>query len=681
MNTRWDDFYIVDNENTKELRPFEQGDRNPEAGTNTISPDIISLDISPRKVAYKGNAVPGYLTIKLKTAAPTKGEVIVAGNAVNTKIILSDTEYKTDFVVNWVPFNDQSKQPLPPGQYNMKINLYKQGGGSTLDIPSGDFVVVHEANPLPAIDDIKVNPIIVTSIPEPDGVALTISFRVNRHAEVSYQISNNWYQYYNSWPVKLEPGTYTWTWNGRASDGTPMYNNEYRICFVGNELNFNNPNDQGFSNICSPKFLIRRQEIPESRFKEIIKDIKFSVPSITPDGDGVQDRVEGTVTINEKADIGLRILDAANNFVADVLPTGTKEPGVYNFAWDGKDLFGITVPNGNYYMAAMLFENKKSEVYTFRERYIRVLNSTEIKPIIPLQNVRVTAEYTWIGIKMGGTYLGLKGAIYPVIDFMPKQTGGVNYKVLIAEGVDGNISVSDVEWLDLDKVPLKWGRVANTSAEIRSTPSSVYEVLGYIQLGSTIRILNKEGDWYRVVLNSGKQGYAKVTDLVDVATSEPQPPTTPSTIEYVVVSGDVLWKIAQKYGVTVNDIIAANNLDPNSYLAIGQKLIIPQKAPSVPGAPAFPKVYYAMPGDSYWKISQAHGITLQDLYIANRISAGSALWVNQRLIIPGVYYVIAGDTLWKIAQKHKTTIEKILQINGLDVNKPLNIGQKILIGM
>ena len=678
-------FNMVNNEIGEKPRQHKPSSRNPEAGAgiNTSSPDIVSLDISPRKVAYRGNAVPGYLTVRLKTAVPTKGEIIVSGNSINTKIILSSNEYKTEYIINWAPFNDEINQPLPPGQYTMKINLYKQNGSSSLGIPAGDFVVVHETNPLPVIDNIKINPIVVTNIPEPDGVALTISFRVNRHAEVSYELHNAWYQNYSTWPVKLEPGIYTWTWNGRASDGTPMENTEYSICFNGRELNYNNPEDGKYYNICSQRFLIwqKIQEIPESRFREIIKDITLKLGSITPDGDGIDDKVEGTITLNEKANIGLRLVDAVGNIMAELLPSGDKEPGVYSFSWDGKDLFGNIGSNGAYYIMAFLLENQKSSFFTFKDKFIRVLNSTELKPMMPIQNVRIIADYTWIGLRMGETYLGLKGAVYPIIDFVPKQSGGNHYNILLVEGVSGNINVADVEWIDLDKVPLKWGKVTNTSAEIRNTPGSGYVVLEYIPQGNIIRILNKEGDWYRVVLASGKQGYAKAADLVEVATSTPQSPTIPSTIEHVVVSGDVLWKIAQKYGVSINDIISLNNLNPNGYLTIGQKLLIPKKAPVVPGAPAYPKVYYVLPGDSYWKISQAYGITLQDLYITNRIPAGSYLWVNQRLIIPGIYYVIAGDTLWKIAQKHKITIDKILQINGIDVNKPLYIGQKILIGM
>jgi len=50
----------------------------------------------------------------------------------------------------------------------------------------------------------------------------------------------------------------------------------------------------------------------------------------------------------------------------------------------------------------------------------------------------------------------------------------------------------------------------------------------------------------------------------------------PSTVSHIVQVGDTVYSIARKYGVTVEDIAAANNLaDPNRVM-VGQTLIIPQ---------------------------------------------------------------------------------------------------------
>ncbi|MBI2845532.1 MAG: LysM peptidoglycan-binding domain-containing protein [Chloroflexi bacterium] len=58
-------------------------------------------------------------------------------------------------------------------------------------------------------------------------------------------------------------------------------------------------------------------------------------------------------------------------------------------------------------------------------------------------------------------------------------------------------------------------------------------------------------------------------------TPTPTATSTPEVLIYVVEEGDTLWDIALQFGVTVEELIAANNLpDPDS-LAVGQELIIP----------------------------------------------------------------------------------------------------------
>lgn len=58
-------------------------------------------------------------------------------------------------------------------------------------------------------------------------------------------------------------------------------------------------------------------------------------------------------------------------------------------------------------------------------------------------------------------------------------------------------------------------------------------------------------------------------------TVQPPPATTGETI-HVVQAGDTLFGIAQRYNVTVADIIATNNLANPDRLAIGDELKIPQ---------------------------------------------------------------------------------------------------------
>ncbi|HYE09317.1 MAG TPA: LysM peptidoglycan-binding domain-containing protein [Patescibacteria group bacterium] len=88
--------------------------------------EIISFDISPRKIIYDRNAIQGYITIKLKTTVPTRGDIVATANSQTVKILLSEAEYKTEHVIFWAPLHEKTKQPLPPGEYALSLNLYKK---------------------------------------------------------------------------------------------------------------------------------------------------------------------------------------------------------------------------------------------------------------------------------------------------------------------------------------------------------------------------------------------------------------------------------------------------------------------------------------------------------------------------------------------------------------------------
>ncbi len=151
---------------------------------------------------------------------------------------------------------------------------------------------------------------------------------------------------------------------------------------------------------------------------------------------------------------------------------------------------------------------------------------------------------------------------------------------------------------------------------------------------------------------------------------------------YTVVKGDTLYKIANQFGVTVNDIITANNLKSNT-LQIGQKLSIPiLKQENIE--------YYVQSGDSLWSIARKFNTTVDEIKKLNNLTT-NLLNINQRLLIPKEtdnniseeqkyyeYTVISGDTLYSIARKYNTTVNELISYNNLS-STALSLGQKIKI--
>ena len=146
------------------------------------------------------------------------------------------------------------------------------------------------------------------------------------------------------------------------------------------------------------------------------------------------------------------------------------------------------------------------------------------------------------------------------------------------------------------------------------------------------------------------------------------------TSVYYVKKGDTLYGIAKSYGVSVDDIKRLNDLSSNS-LSIGQELLIPGlSSENVPNV----KVYTVLKGDSLYKIANLYGISVDELKTANKLSS-SVLSIGQQLVIPDsantkTYVVKRGDTLYGIARDNNITVDRIKSLNGLSGNT-LSVGQ------
>lgn len=146
---------------------------------------------------------------------------------------------------------------------------------------------------------------------------------------------------------------------------------------------------------------------------------------------------------------------------------------------------------------------------------------------------------------------------------------------------------------------------------------------------------------------------------------------------YIVQKRDSLWSIANKFNMTVSELKNLNNLT-NNLLSIGQVLKI--KDSSNNGK----TTYTVQKGDSLWVIANKYGITTEELKSYNNLTS-NLLSIGQVLKIPqgktsteNIYTVKKGDSLWTIANRYNTTVEKIKVLNNLTSNL-LSIGQQLKI--
>ena len=173
---------------------------------------------------------------------------------------------------------------------------------------------------------------------------------------------------------------------------------------------------------------------------------------------------------------------------------------------------------------------------------------------------------------------------------------------------------------------------------------------------------------------------------------------------YTVQAGDSYWRIANKYGISIEELQRLNGTS-SYFLYPGQSLVVPGSASNTSGsaastsssttstrsaAPAAGGSYTVQAGDSYWRIANKYGISIQELQRLNGTS-DYTLHPGQSIKVPGSgtnasassnsgsaststtsaapsaggsYTVQAGDSYWRIANKYGISISELQRLNG-----------------
>ena len=182
---------------------------------------------------------------------------------------------------------------------------------------------------------------------------------------------------------------------------------------------------------------------------------------------------------------------------------------------------------------------------------------------------------------------------------------------------------------------------------------------------------------------------------------------------HVVKSGESLWRVARRYGVTATMLAAWNGISRNSTIHPGQKLLVWGKASRGHASIAGGKRSHTVrKGDTLSGIAHAYQVSSQRLAARNGITTKTILRVGKKLVLPSTsanetkrvdaanktvqskkqnqktehakntsrrvtYTVKRGDSLWGISRKFKVSVASLREWNKLKSSGALYPGQTL----
>ncbi len=157
------------------------------------------------------------------------------------------------------------------------------------------------------------------------------------------------------------------------------------------------------------------------------------------------------------------------------------------------------------------------------------------------------------------------------------------------------------------------------------TPSSIARK--FAMSTDELILLNELDTKNPVIYTDGILIVKKRVDSVSQSKPVPQKPSANNTVlKYQVSAGETLFGIARIFSVSVQELRSLNNLSETSVIKAGDTLLIPSssliKSSNLESSVVF---YEVKPGDNLWRIANSFGISVQNLYKHNNLKSDSVL--------------------------------------------------------
>ncbi|HEX8968098.1 MAG TPA: LysM peptidoglycan-binding domain-containing protein, partial [Chloroflexota bacterium] len=111
-----------------------------------------------------------------------------------------------------------------------------------------------------------------------------------------------------------------------------------------------------------------------------------------------------------------------------------------------------------------------------------------------------------------------------------------------------------------------------------------------------------------------------------IAQPPAQPPQRTGLLHHAVADGEVLWQIAEQFGLRPETIVWANDIDNPDLLLVGQDLLIP---------PADGVLYTVRPGDRLADVADRYAVDLASIVSSNQLGDPDQIQAGVDLFLPG----------------------------------------------
>lgn len=185
----------------------------------------------------------------------------------------------------------------------------------------------------------------------------------------------------------------------------------------------------------------------------------------------------------------------------------------------------------------------------------------------------------------------------------------------------------------------------------------------------------------------------------------PEPEGPPPGFDHALAEGETLWNVARLYGVSVDAIMEANDLDDRDVRRMrrGAVLRIPGVTGPVAATPETPEVlpplengaYHRLgEGETLWDVARLYDVSVDDIVTANALDdeAVRLLRPGRSIAVPGItdeavarategreaagserrgfrHTVAHGETIWDLSRSFGVSVSEIMAANRLDAGE------------